>query len=100
VSKTPPAKRAKRRTGETARERLLRRARLKPAHKWTAREIWALGKPPGILTYGTPEFEAELARRVAEVESGRDVGVPAELVIAEARRRLRAMRQRKTTKHQ
>jgi len=65
---------------------------------WTAREIWALGKPPGILSCGTPEFEAELARRVAEIESGRDVGIPAEQVIAEARRRLRTMRQHKTPK--
>ena len=98
MKKTPQSKRAKSRTGEAARESLLRRARLKPAHLWTAREIWALGKPPGVLTYGTPEFEAELARRVSEIESGRAVGIPAEQVFAEARRRLRAMRKRVTTK--
>lgn len=89
MKKTTPAKRTNRKASETARERLLRRARLKPARLWTAREIWALGKPPGILTCGTPEFEAELERRVADIKSGRDKGVPAELVFAEARRRLR-----------
>lgn len=34
--------------------------------------------PPPGLRVGTPEFDAELDRRLAELESGADPGIPAE----------------------
>jgi putative addiction module component (TIGR02574 family) len=45
--------------------------------------------PPGQFTVGTPEFDAELDRRRAELESGADPGIPAE----EFFRKLREKRQ-------
>lgn len=38
----------------------------------------SLPKPAGILTEGTPEFDAELDRRRAAHESGEDPGIPAD----------------------
>ncbi|MBA4188696.1 MAG: hypothetical protein C0467_11915 [Planctomycetaceae bacterium] len=34
--------------------------------------------PPGVLTEGTPEFDAELERRRVAHESGKEPGIPAE----------------------
>jgi putative addiction module component (TIGR02574 family) len=53
--------------------------------------------------FATPEiakaWQAELARRVEEVENGTDPGVPAAEVHAEARRRLREARRISPARH-
>lgn len=64
-----------------------------------AAELLASAKPPaGVLVEGTPEFRAELARRVAEVKSGKARLVPWADAKTELLRGVAEVRQTKTSR--
>lgn len=47
--------------------------------------IYETVAPPGALAEGAAGFDAMLARRLDDLESGRDVGIPAEQVMKRLR---------------
>lgn len=49
--------------------------------------LYASLPPPGVLSADDPEFDALLDRRLADLESGRVKGVPAEEVMARLRKK-------------